>query len=108
MLKILISKYILILRSQYFSLLLLGWIYYFINLKLWAWAVTEWESGYFIYFDSWIPWMDSCTECDNSTEWTAWSDNMYLDSSNQCIFFVAMENIMTRQQNYVDLAATAE
>ena len=30
--------------------------------------------------------MDSCTECDNSTEWTAWSDNMYLDSSNQCIF----------------------
>ena len=86
MLKTLISKYLLILKSQYFSLLLLGWIYYFINLKLWAWAVTEWESGYFIYFDSWIPWMDSCLECDNSTEWTTWSDNMYLDSSNQCIF----------------------
>ena len=86
MLKTLISKYLLILRSQYFSLLLLWWIYYFINLKLWAWAATEWESGYFIYFDSWIPWMDSCLECDNSTEWTAWSDNMYLDSNNQCTF----------------------
>ena len=53
---------------------------------MWSWVVTECEKGYFLDFDTWTPWMDSCTECDNSTEWTAWNDNMYLDSSNHCTF----------------------
>ena len=49
-------------------------------------SVAEWKickDGFFNDLGTWVPWLDFCQTCTNSTSWNSWPDNLFLNTTSK-------------------------